>query len=91
MALVRAFQAEALARTDLLAANLGVLSGDLMGFAHQLAVAVQANLAQGATSAAGRKRLFQDTEVYLKIVRQIDRLAQLERRPSSPKTGEEED
>jgi hypothetical protein len=90
LALVRAFQAQAARRPDPLAANLGVISGDLMGFAHALAAAVQADLAQGATSAKGHRRFVQDAEVYLKVVRQIDRLAQLERQLSPPRKGEED-
>jgi hypothetical protein len=37
--------------------------------------------------AVGRQRLGQDAELYLKFVRQIDRLAQMERRPPPPKVG----
>src|SRR4051794_31243939 len=79
LALVRALQAQALRQEDALAANLGVLSADLMGFAHALAATVQAGLAEGAASAEGRQRFGQDAELYLKFIRQIDRLAQLER------------
>jgi hypothetical protein len=90
MALARAFQARALQRPDPLAANLGVIAGDLMGLAHGLAAGVQANLARGTASAEGRQRFVQDAELYLKFVRQIGHFAQIERRLSPPKQGEEE-
>jgi hypothetical protein len=79
LALVRGYQAEALRRQDPLAANLGVLSGDLVGLAHGFAELVKEGLAQGP--AADRQRLYRDAELHLKYVRQIDRLAQMERRP----------
>jgi hypothetical protein len=88
LALVRALQAQALRQEDPLAANLGVLSADLMGFAHTLAATVQASLAEGAASAEGRQRFGQDAELYLKFIRQIDRLAQLERQRSQPPRSE---
>src|SRR5579871_5985466 len=84
LALVRALQAKALRQEDPLAANLGVLSADLMGFAHALAATVQASLAEGTASAEGRQCFAQDAELYLKFVRQIDRLAQLARQRPSP-------
>jgi hypothetical protein len=46
LALVRAFQSRALGRLNPLAANLEVISGDLMLFAHRLAASVQADLAE---------------------------------------------
>ena len=88
MALVGALQAQALRRPDPLAANLGVIAGDLMGFAHGLAAAAQAGLADGAASAEARRSFLHNLEVYLKVVRQIDRLAQLERQPPPPRKGE---
>jgi hypothetical protein len=88
LALVRALQAQALRQEDPLAANLGVLSADLMGFAHTLAPAVQAGLTAAAASAEGRRRFGQDAELYLKFVRQIDRLAQFARQRPSPPRGE---
>jgi hypothetical protein len=90
-ALVRALQARAAGRPDPLAANLGVITADLIGIAHDLAAAVQADLAQGPGPAEGRQRLARDAELYLKFVRQIDRLAQLERQRPAPPGGRGED
>lgn len=84
LALVRAFQAQALDRANPLLANLGILSADLMGFSHLLAASVQTNLEQLPSSAQGRKDLFQNAELFLKFVRQIDRLAQIERQLEKP-------
>jgi hypothetical protein len=89
MALVRAFQREAMKRPDPLAANLGVIAADLMGFAHGLAARVQESLSRAATSSGGRQQFVQNADLYLKFVRQIDRLAQLERQLSRPSKGEE--
>jgi len=88
-ALVRAHQAQALQRPDPLAANLGVISGDLMGFAHVLAPAVQADLERTPTSAQSHRRFTHEAELYLKIVRQIDRLARIERQLSEAAQGQE--
>jgi hypothetical protein len=76
-------------RQDPLAANLGVITADLMGFAHALAAAVQGALAREPASAEARRRLGQDAEVYLKLVRQADRLVQLDRQLSPTPRGAE--
>ena len=88
LALVQAYQTEALARKDALAANLGVIAGDVMGFAHALAATVQASLARGLAAQETRTAALADTELYLKMVRQIDRLAQLERQCAAPANKE---
>ncbi len=90
MALVRALQAQAMARPDPLAANLGVITADLIGFAHTLAAAVQAALAREPGPAEGRQQASRDAELYLKFARQIDRLAQLERQLTAPPAGRRE-
>jgi hypothetical protein len=82
MDLVRAFQVQAMRRQDPLAANLGVISADLMVFAHGLAAAVQDKLARAPALTDQYRRLVQDAELYLKFVRQIDRLAQIQRQLS---------
>ena len=79
MALVRAYQQQAMARPDPLAANLGTIAGDLMSFAHALSSLVQPQLAQGAVSEETRRRFVANMELYLKVVRQSDRLVQIER------------
>lgn len=79
MALVRAYQQQALARPDPLAANLGTIAGDVMSFAHALAHLTQTQLAQGTVSEEARRQFVANMELYLKVVRQSDRLVQLER------------
>lgn len=79
LALVRAYQQQALARPDPLAANLGMIGGDMMSFAHVLAYQLQTQLAQGAVSEETRRRFAADMELYLRVVRQSDRLTQIER------------
>jgi hypothetical protein len=86
-ALVLALQNHALQRPDPLAANLGVLTGDLMGIAHSMANALSA--AAGPESALGQAGAFAlgRIETYLKVVRHIDRLLQVERQLSTPGRG----
>ena len=79
MALVRAYQQQALARPNPLAANLGIVAADVMSFAHALAHQAQTQLAQGTISEETRRRFVAQMELYLKVVRQSDRLAQIER------------
>ena len=83
MALVRAYQLQAMARPDPLAANLGMIAGDVMSFAHALASQAQTQLAQATISDETRRRFAANMELYLKLVRQSDRLMQLERQLSA--------
>ena len=75
--LVAALQARALTQADPLAANLGVLTGDLMSVAHGLAEQLRAG-ADGPP-AAGAPRP-PDVDGFLKVLRQVDRLAEVGRR-----------
>ena len=85
--LIRSFQAQALAQPDPLAANLQLLSGDLMLFAHRVRQMLEASL-QGAGNGAARQEQFaRQAELHLKFVRQIDRLARLTRQPSAKAPG----
>ncbi len=79
LALVRAYQLQAMARPDPLAANLGTITADLMSFAHALAFQVQTQLAQGTVAEEARRQFAAHMELYLKMLRQSDRLVQLER------------
>jgi hypothetical protein len=79
MALVRAYQQQALARPNPLAANLGIVAADVMSFAHALAHQAQTELTQGAVSEETRRSFVANLELYLKVVRQSDRLVQIER------------
>src|SRR5213595_3827825 len=78
-ALARSLQAKALEDTDPLRANLIAITGDLALLAHELNTALQAGLASDGVTAGGRQRFASDCELYLKLVRQLDRLAQLQR------------
>ena len=78
-ALVRTYQRQAMARPDPLAANLGVIAGDLMNISHALAMGLQIQLGQEEISAEKRRRFESNMELCLKVVRQFDRLAQIER------------
>ena len=75
--LAEAYQARALRRPDLLAANLGVLAGDLLLLAHAVGDRARASAA-GAAAPGGGPRLAPTAELFLRLVRQIDRLAHLE-------------
>jgi hypothetical protein len=83
LALVHSLQRQALAQSDPLAANLRMIEGDLMGIAHRVADQMQRQLPEGAISEETRRRFVHDMELYLKVVRQADRLAQLERQRGS--------
>jgi hypothetical protein len=74
--LVGALQAQALTRDNPLAANLGVLTGDLMLLAHGLAEQARA----AADPPPGdRRHPPPDVDTFLKVLRQVDRLAQVTR------------
>jgi hypothetical protein len=77
--LVRDLQAEALSHADPRVANLGVMSGDMTLFAYRLREAMERCLGDTPTASEGRRRFLQDADLYLKFVRQVDRLTQIER------------
>ncbi|MFL5338728.1 MAG: hypothetical protein ACJ8F7_01060 [Gemmataceae bacterium] len=83
LALVQAYRVQALERPDPLAANLGMMAGDLFVLTHALGTRLAAAPDPAAARGFGR-----DVEMYLKITRQIDRLAQLERRAPAVIDGE---
>jgi hypothetical protein len=81
--LVAQLQTAALAQASPLAANLGVLTGDLIHVAHALAEHVRAADAGDAAidrRPAGGGRAAPDVEQFLKVMRQVDRLAEVGRR-----------
>ncbi len=89
--MIHRFQAEAMKRADPLAANLGVLSGDLMLFAFRISEAVEPVLTASVTSEGKFGAFAQQAEMYLRVVRQLDRLAQIERQlPRTTKLGSQE-
>jgi len=79
--LVGRLQAQALDRPDPLAANVGVLAGDVALVAHHLADRAQAGLTGRGGDAPPSGEA---AETFLKVVRQFDRLAQLEQRWADP-------
>jgi hypothetical protein len=80
---VRALQARALGRADPLAANLGVIAGDLAQLVHLHADRIQARAAAGGGPGPAA-----DLETFLKVVRGFDRLVQLEQRTAEAAGGE---
>jgi hypothetical protein len=56
----------------------------LMGLAHGLGHQVQTQMMQGAALEDKQKQLFSNMDMLLKIVRQFDRLAQIERQLGAP-------
>lgn len=72
---------ESLDKADSLEANLGVVSADLMRMACRLTVAIEESL--GKRSLEQIDKLVPTIDAYLRIARQIDRLAMLDRRLTS--------
>jgi hypothetical protein len=79
--LIRSFQTQALQRADPLAANLAVLNADLMQFAYRLRQSMEQSL---SGSQADYAELARQTELYLRCVRQVDRLAHIDRQLAQP-------
>ena len=77
--LVRRLQAEACRRADPLAANLGLMTADLIGMSHGLLAHVQAALAADGAGAVADPQFAKTAELSLRVLRQIDRFAHLER------------
>jgi hypothetical protein len=69
---------EALGRPDPLDANLGALTSDLLAIAYRQKQAMDARAAAGAGPKSPRAQAA-DLDAYLKTVRQLDRLVQLQR------------
>ena len=72
---------ESLDKTDTLEANLGVVSADLMRMACRLTDAIEETLSK--TSLDHFQKLVPAIDAYLRVARQIDRLAMLDRRLTS--------
>jgi len=81
------FQRNALADPDALQANLGAINGGLMRLSYRMEAAIEASLAQIRDPAERFERLGPAIDTFLKVARQIDRYAQLDRRLSSPPTA----
>ena len=85
--LIHSFQTQALAQPDPLTANLQLLSGDLMLFAHRVRQMLEASLQGAGNGAVQQEQFARQAELHLKFVRQIDRLARLTRQPSAKAPG----
>jgi hypothetical protein len=77
--LIHSFQTQALAQPDPLTANLQLLSGDLMLFAHRSRQMLEAGLVGAGSGMAQQEQFARQAELHLRFVRQIDRLAQITR------------
>jgi hypothetical protein len=78
---------EALARPDPLDASIGAVCADLLAFAYRLKQAMDAKAAAGQTP-KGPRAANAELEAYLKVLRQLDRLVQLQRqRPRAAGAG----
>lgn len=80
LAKIREYLIESLQQADALQANLGATSSDLMLMGFRLKEAIEEALAKSTDSLGRFERLMPAIEGYLKVTRQIDRFAQLDRR-----------
>jgi hypothetical protein len=78
-----AYQAEAARRTDLRSANLGVLAGDLMLLAHDLAEQIEVLRAAARDNPIDAVRYSRTVENLLKVQKQLERTVALDRRDAS--------
>ena len=83
--LVEAMQAQALHRPDLFVANIEVIAGDVMKLAHRYAQHLESK--DGTPASNGH--LSRDGHTYLKIVREVGRLAQARRQLSRPASADQ--
>jgi hypothetical protein len=82
--LVRLLQAQACrkAETDPIKANLGVINGDILETAHTLHELIAAALAAGGPDALADRKVCRSIDMWMKMIRQSDRLSQIDRLPS---------
>ena len=84
LAKIRQYQNDSLQQPDALQANLGAVSSDLMLLAYRLHETINRSLAGSSNRLERFAKLSRAIETYLKITRQIDRLANLDRLLSEP-------
>jgi hypothetical protein len=72
--LVRAMQQQSLKHADPLAANIGIITGDILMLAHALGDGLWPQLSEPA--ADGSPRALHSIELYLRCTRTLDRYAQ---------------
>jgi hypothetical protein len=73
-------QLEALAKEDALEANLGAANGGLLRTGFRLEEALEGAMANSADLLSEMERLAPLLDCYLKVMRQVDRFAQLDQR-----------
>ena len=78
---------ESLQHADTLQANLGATSSDLMLMGYRLKEAIEKALADASNPIRRFDQLMPAIEGYLKVTRQIDRLAQLDWRLTDPRAS----
>ena len=81
---IQEYLRHSLGKVDPLEANLGAVSADLMQMALRLKEAIEADL--GARQLDHFEKLMPAIDAYLRVTRQIDRLASLDRRLTSPQS-----
>ncbi len=77
---IREYLVDSLQQTDTLQANLGATSSDLMLMGYRLKEAIEIAFADASNPIGRFEQLMPAVEGYLKVTRQIDRLAQLDLR-----------
>jgi hypothetical protein len=78
---------ESLQKVDALQANLGATSSDLMLMGFRLKQAIEQAMGDSMAPLGRFEELMPAIEGYLKVTRQIDRLAQLDRRLTGAHAG----
>ena len=86
---IREYLVESLEQPNALRANVGAISSDLMLMGVRLKEAIDEGLADGSNPLGRFEQLMPAIEGYLKVIRQIDRLAQLDRHLSEAQAGPE--
>lgn len=85
---IQEYLEEVLRERSPLMATLGVIAGNLMMMEGQLAKALQAALGESSDPLDDLDHLGRGMDIYLKVVRQIDRLSTLsQREPRQPAPG----
>ena len=84
LALVRKLQSKAAARSDPLAANLGIITADVTMVAHTIGAAMQECLTEAKSATAALEQNERKLDLYLKCVRQLDRMARIDREITTP-------
>ena len=84
---IHEYLVELLQQADALQANLGATSSDLMLMGFRLKEAIEQAMADSSAPLGRFEQLMPAIEGYLKVTRQIDRLAQLDRRLTDARAG----